>query len=579
MNDYSVEKGGVQMAENEKIWLRHYPPEVPATLDYPEVPLTQFLLDAAKDYPERDAFDFMGKSMTFRELLDEVYRFAAALKELGVQKGECVGIMLPNTPQGIIAYYAVLMIGGIVVQINPLYMKKELKHQLADSGATTIVCLDLVWPRVQEVKPETKLKRVIVTRLSDYLPVPKNWLFQLKSKLAGESVSVNYGGDTYSFVSLLKKSSPEPMEPVFESADDIALLQYTGGTTGLAKGAMLTHRNLVANCCQAEAWLYKAKRTEPQSFVGALPFFHVYGMTTVMNLGMKMAAKIILIPKFDTDLVLKKIQEHKPTFFPGAPTMYVGLINHPKISQYDLSSVDACLSGSAPLPLEVQEKFEELSGGLLVEGYGMTETSPVTHANLLWDRKKSGTIGLPWPDTDARIVDVETGEVLPPGHEGELQVKGPQVMKGYWNRPEETEKVLKDGWMCTGDIAKMDEDGYFYILDRKKDVIIAGGFNIYPREVEDILYEHEAVKEAAVIGVKDDYRGETVKAFIVLKEGHSVTEKELDRFCRERLAKFKVPRLYEFRKELPKSSIGKVLRRVLADEEKERSSQLHKKNA
>ena len=567
------------MAENEKIWLRHYPPEVPATLDYPEVPLTQFLLDAAKDYPERDAFDFMGKSMTFRELLDEVYRFAAALKELGVQKGECVGIMLPNTPQGIIAYYAVLMIGGIVVQINPLYMKKELKHQLADSGATTIVCLDLVWPRVQEVKPETKLKRVIVTRLSDYLPVPKNWLFQLKSKLAGESVSVNYGGDTYSFVSLLKKSSPEPMEPVFESADDIALLQYTGGTTGLAKGAMLTHRNLVANCCQAEAWLYKAKRTEPQSFVGALPFFHVYGMTTVMNLGMKMAAKIILIPKFDTDLVLKKIQEHKPTFFPGAPTMYVGLINHPKISQYDLSSVDACLSGSAPLPLEVQEKFEELSGGLLVEGYGMTETSPVTHANLLWDRKKSGTIGLPWPDTDARIVDVETGEVLPPGHEGELQVKGPQVMKGYWNRPEETEKVLKDGWMCTGDIAKMDEDGYFYILDRKKDVIIAGGFNIYPREVEDILYEHEAVKEAAVIGVKDDYRGETVKAFIVLKEGHSVTEKELDRFCRERLAKFKVPRLYEFRKELPKSSIGKVLRRVLADEEKERSSQLHKKNA
>jgi long-chain acyl-CoA synthetase len=579
MNDYSVKRGGVQMAENEKIWLRHYPPEVPATLDYPEVPLTQFLLDAAKDYPERDAFDFMGKSMTFRELLDEVYRFAAALKELGVQKGECVGIMLPNTPQGIIAYYAVLMIGGIVVQINPLYMKKELKHQLADSGATTIVCLDLVWPRVQEVKPETKLKRVIVTRLSDYLPVPKNWLFQLKSKLAGESVSVNYGGDTYSFVSLLKKSSPEPMEPVFESADDIALLQYTGGTTGLAKGAMLTHRNLVANCCQAEAWLYKAKRTEPQSFVGALPFFHVYGMTTVMNLGMKMAAKIILIPKFDTDLVLKKIQEHKPTFFPGAPTMYVGLINHPKISQYDLSSVDACLSGSAPLPLEVQEKFEELSGGLLVEGYGMTETSPVTHANLLWDRKKSGTIGLPWPDTDARIVDVETGEVLPPGHEGELQVKGPQVMKGYWNRPEETEKVLKDGWMCTGDIAKMDEDGYFYILDRKKDVIIAGGFNIYPREVEDILYEHEAVKEAAVIGVKDDYRGETVKAFIVLKEGHSVTEKELDRFCRERLAKFKVPRLYEFRKELPKSSIGKVLRRVLADEEKERSMQLNKKNA
>lgn len=567
------------MDENEKIWLRHYPPEVPATLDYPEVPLTQFLLDAAKDYPERDAFDFLGKSMTFRELLDEVYRFAAALKELGVQKGECVGIMLPNTPQGVIAYYAVLMIGGIVVQINPLYMKKELKHQLRDSGAKTIVCLDLVWPKVREVKPETQLKRVIVTRLSDYLPAPKNWLFQLKSKFTGESVSVNYDTETHSFTSLMKKASPEPMEPVFESVDDIALLQYTGGTTGLAKGAMLTHRNLVANCCQAEAWLYKAKRTEPQSFVGALPFFHVYGMTTVMNLGMKMAAKMILIPKFDTDMILQMIEKHKPTFFPGAPTMYVGLINHPKISQYDLSSIDACLSGSAPLPLEVQEKFEELSGGLLVEGYGMTETSPVTHANLVWDRKKSGTIGLPWPDTDARIVDIETGEVLPPGHEGELQVKGPQVMKGYWNRPEETEKVLKDGWMSTGDIAKMDEDGYFYILDRKKDIIIAGGFNIYPREVEDILYEHEAVKEAAVIGVKDDYRGETVKAYIVLKEGYSVSEKELDQFCRERLAKFKVPRLYEFREELPKSTIGKVLRRVLSDEEKAESSPLNKKNA
>ena len=567
------------MAENEKIWLRHYPPEVPATLDYPEVPLTQFLLDAAKDYPERDAFDFLGKSMTFRELLDEVYRFAAALKDLGVQKGECVGIMLPNTPQGVIAYYAVLMIGGIVVQINPLYMKKELKHQLRDSGAKTIVCLDLVWPKVQEVKPETQLKRVIVTRLSDYLPVPKSWLFQLKSKLTGESVNVNYDAETHSFASLMKKTSPEPIEPVFESVDDIALLQYTGGTTGLAKGAMLTHRNLVANCCQAEAWLYKAKRKEPQSFVGALPFFHVYGMTTVMNLGMKMAAKIILIPKFDTKMILQMIQKHKPTFFPGAPTMYVGLINHPEISQYDLSSVDACLSGSAPLPLEVQEKFEELSGGLLVEGYGMTETSPVTHANLVWDRKKSGTIGLPWPDTDARIVDIETGEVLPPGHEGELQVKGPQVMKGYWNRPEETEKVLKDGWMSTGDIAKMDEDGYFYILDRKKDIIIAGGFNIYPREVEDILYEHEAVKEAAVVGVQDDYRGETVKAYIVLKEGYSVSEKELDQFCRERLAKFKVPRIYEFRKELPKSSIGKVLRRVLSDEEQEKSSPLNKKNA
>ncbi|MBA4601686.1 AMP-binding protein [Thermoactinomyces mirandus] len=558
------------MTQTNKLWLRHYPPQVPATLTYPDVPITQFLIDAANDYPNREALVFLGKSMTYRQLMNDVYRFARALRRLGVGQGERVGIMLPNSPQAVIANFASLFVGAIVVQINPLYMRKELLHQLRDSGAETIVCLDQVWPRVQEVKPETDLKRIIVTRLSDYLLFPKNWLYSFKTRFEGQHASIRYDSQTYSFLSLIRNAPSDPMEPTCQSTEDVALLQYTGGTTGLAKGAMLTHRNLVANCCQAEAWLYKTRRDQHYSFVGALPFFHVYGLTAVMNLAMRMAARIILVPKFDLDLVLRLIAKYKPSFFPGAPTMYVGLINHPKISRYDLSSIEACLSGSAPLPLEVQEQFEKISGGVLVEGYGMTETSPVTHSNLLWDRKKSGTIGIPWPDTDARIVDMNTGEILPPGKQGELQVKGPQVMKGYWRRPQETEKVLKDGWLSTGDIARMDEDGYFYIMDRKKDVIIAGGFNIYPREVEDILYEHEAVQEAAVIGIKDDYRGETVKAYVVLKKGKYVTAGELDRFCRGRLAKYKVPRVYEFCNELPKSSVGKVLRRVLSEEEKKK---------
>lgn len=559
------------MTQTDKLWLRHYPPQVPATLNYPDVPITQFLIDATNDYPEREALVFFGKSMTFRQLLRDVTLFAQALKKLGVRQGERVGIMLPNTPQAVIAYYAALFVGAIVVQINPLYMRKELLHQLSDSGAETIVCLDLVWPKVQEIKEETHLKRIIVTRLSDYLPFPKSWFYSLKMKLDGQYTGIRYDSQTRSFLSLMRSAPSEPVKPTCQSTEDVALLQYTGGTTGLAKGAMLTHRNLVANCMQAEAWLYRANREQHHSFLGVLPFFHVYGMTVVMNLAMRMAGRIILVPRFDLDLILKLIDKYKPSFFPGSPTMYVGLINHPQISRYDLSSIEACLSGSAPLPLEVQEKFEEITGGLLVEGYGMTETSPVTHSNLLWERKKNGTIGIPWPDTDARIVDIETGEVLPPGKEGELQVKGPQVMKGYWQRPQETEKVLKDGWMSTGDIAMMDEDGYFYILDRKKDMIIAGGYNIYPREVEDILYEHEAIQEAAVIGIRDDYRGETVKAYVVLKKGKFVTKEELDNFCRSRLAKYKVPRIYEFCTELPKSAVGKVLRRVLAEKEKQKN--------
>src|SRR5690625_826910 len=354
--------------------------------------------------------------------------------------------------------------------------------------------------------------------------------------------------------------------------EDLALLQYTGGTTGHPKGVMLTHHNLVSNVQMADAWLFEKSDTQ-DVVLGVLPFFHVYGMTTVMNMSIMNRSKMALVPKFDATEVLKTIQKQKPTMYPGAPTIYIGILNHPDVEKYDLSSIRACISGSAPLPVEIQQRFEEMTGGKLVEGYGLTETSPVTHANFVWGGEKViGSIGLPWPDTDAKVYNMESDEEAAVGEVGEIVVKGPQVMKGYWNNEEETANVLKDGWFFTGDLGYMDEEGYFYVVDRKKDMIIAGGFNIYPREVEEVLYEHEAIAETVVAGIPDPYRGETVKAYVVLKEGYNITEVELNEFCRKNLAAFKVPRSYEFKDELPKTAVGKILRRQLVEEEKEKKA-------
>ncbi|MFD1433542.1 long-chain fatty acid--CoA ligase [Kroppenstedtia eburnea] len=559
------------MTVKERLWFKYYPEEVPKSLEYPDQPLPDLLKKSAKDYPEREAIYFMGKRITYRELMDDVHRMARALKELGVKKGERVSIMLANSPQAVIAYYAVLTIGGVVVQTNPMYKERELEHMLTDSGAETIICLDLVYQQVEKVKPRTPLKRVIVTGIKDYLPFPKNWLYSLKLKMDGIQPQIPYGDGVFAFSEIMKKAMPEPVEIEIASMDEVALLQYTGGTTGLAKGAMLTHRNIVVNVVQCHHWMYKGERGK-EKVLGLVPFFHVYGMTVVMNFSVYMAATMVLVPRFDVKDVLKVIDKERPSLFPGAPTMYVGLINHPEIAKYDLSSIKACISGSAPLPVAVQERFEKLTGGRLVEGYGLTECSPVTHANPIWEKRKNGSIGLPWPDTECRVVDPDTGEEMEAGVAGLLQVKGPQVMKGYWNRKEETEKVLRDGWLNTGDIAMMDEDGYFYIMDRQKDMIIAGGFNIYPREVEEVLYDHPAVQEVAVIGVPDPYRGETVKAFLVLKPDAKVTEQELNTYCRSKLANYKVPRLYEFRDQLPKTTVGKVLRRELAEEERRKAA-------
>jgi long-chain acyl-CoA synthetase len=560
---------GGNVMQKGKQWLKHYPEEIPETREYEKKPLHDFLKEAALKKPSNKAIHFYGYDMNYSELYKETCSLANELKSLGLGKGDKVAVLLPNCPQAVISYYAILMIGGVVVETNPTYVEREILYQLNDSEAKAVICLDLLFPRIQKVKPETTLQQVIVTSVKDYLPFPKSLLYPIKQKKEyGVIVKVDYSDRVHSFKQLVKKGnhqfSPENISP----EQDLALLQYTGGTTGSPKGVMLTHLNLVANTIQSQKWMHKLG--DGERILAILPFFHVYGMTVVMNLAVMTKSEMVLLAKFDPSETLQTIAKKKPTIFPGAPTIYIALLNHPNIKKYDLSSIKACISGSAPLPVEVQEQFEKVTGGKLVEGYGLTEASPVTHANLLWGNRVKGSIGLPWPDTEAKIVSMENGEEMPIGEIGELAVKGPQVMVGYWKKESETDKVLRDGWLYTGDLGYMDEEGYFYIVDRKKDMIIAGGFNIYPREVEEVLYEHESVLEAAVVGIPDEYRGETVKAFVVLKEGKTCAEEDLNTFCRKHLASYKVPRLYEFRKELPKTTIGKVLRRVLIEEEKEK---------
>lgn len=556
----------------KKQWLDLYPEEIPHQIDYDEKPLFAYLQEAAKEQPDKIALHFMGKELSYQVVYESALKLANELRNLGLQKGDRVAIMLPNTPQSVISYYGVLLAGGTVVQTNPLYTERELEHQLKDADVKMIICVDLVHPRVMKVKGNTSLEHIIVTSIKDYLPFPKNLLYPLVQKrdYPDLKLDIQYNETMHRFTDLIKRGAANEIPLDIDPKKDVALLQYTGGTTGLAKGVILTHFNLTVNTQQSKAWVYKIEDGK-EVVLAILPFFHVYGMTTVMNLSIMGRSKMIIMPKFDATDTLKTIQKQKPTLFPGAPTMYIGLVNHPDIDNYDLSSIDACISGSAALPVEVQQKFEQVTKGKLVEGYGLTEASPVTHSNFIWGERVSGSIGVPWPDTDAKIVK-EDGTEAEVGEIGELVVKGPQVMQGYWNRPEETAEVLKDGWLYTGDMAHMDEKGYFYIVDRKKDMIIAGGFNIYPREIEEVLYEHEAIQEAVAVGVPDEYRGETVKAFIVLKEGKQVTEKELDEYCRKHLAAYKVPRLYEFRDELPKTMVGKVLRRALLEEEKEKAN-------
>ncbi|HLB12403.1 MAG TPA: long-chain fatty acid--CoA ligase [Dehalococcoidia bacterium] len=554
------------MPQAEYPWLKHYEEGVPHSIQYPSVPLHRTLEDTAARFPDHTALAFLGNKVTYRQLNAQADRFASALQGLGVGKGDRVAVILPNCPQFVVAFYGTLKAGGVVVPTNPLYVEREVEHQLRDSGARVVVTLTKFYPTVQKVQPKTAVEHVVATNIKEYFPAVKRLLFTLLLEAKdGHRVPLEKRPDHHWFGDLMRGAEAAP-GPVKVGPDDVALFQYTGGTTGVPKGAVLTHYNLLANTIQCRRWI--TTLVEGQDvMLGVLPFFHVYGMTTAMSMSVYAGATIVLLPRFELKEVLATIKAQRPTLFPGVPTMYVAINNFPQVGDYDLRSIKACLSGAAPLPVEVQKRFEELTGGRLVEGYGLTEAAPVTHANPVYGLRKEGSIGVPFPDVEARIMDVETGQVeMPVGETGELSIRAPQVMREYWGHPEDTSLALRDGWLYTGDIARMDEDGYFYIVDRKKDMILAGGFNIYPREIEEVLYQHPKVKEAVALGVPDAYRGETPKVYVVLKEGQSATEDEILGYCRENLAKYKVPTIVEFRKELPKTLVGKVLRRVLREE-------------
>lgn len=565
-------------------WVKYYEPGIPAELDIPDYPLTWLLDRAASRYPHQTALIYYGTTISYAQLSTLTNRFAVALQRLGVQKGDRVAIALPNIPQYPIAFYGAMKAGAVVVPTNPLYTEREMQHQLADSGARIIVMLDMFYPVVRAVRQKTQLEHIIITSATDYLPPILRMLYPLSQR------DVKVPQPRLTPQELRTDSRLTQMKPLLKPAkagvelfhlpepaksDDLAVLQYTGGTTGLSKGAMLTHRNLLANTLQTRNWTSRVVDGKEISLCVA-PFFHSYGLTVCMNLGIHAAATMVLLPKFSAKEVVRTIERYRPTMFPGIPTMYLAIMREAGERTEALRSVKFCISGAAPLPAKIQEDFERMSGGKLVEGYGLSETAPVTHCNPLNENCVNGSIGLPLPNIDAMIMDHETGKRLPPGEIGEIMVKGPNVMRGYWNCEKETEAIFHDGWMYTGDLGYMDKKGYFYIADRSKDLIVASGFNVYPREVEEVLYRHEAVSEVAVVGVPDEYRGENVAAVIVLKPGFASLDEaraSIIAHCKSELTGYKVPKIIEFRENLPKSLIGKVLRRevraILAQDRQE----------
>ena len=552
-----------ESAGRDKPWLASYEKGVPEFVEYEDVCLPAFLERSAERFPDRSALNFQGYRIRFRQLKEMVDRFASALSAFGVNRGDRVALLLPNTIPCVAAYYAVLKIGAIAVMNNPLYSDRELDHQFNDSGAKLLVTLDLLGNRMIDLRPKTRIKQIVITSIGDYLPFPKNWLFPLVAKKKKLAADVKPADDVFRWKAVLADHQPNP-PAVTLGFEDVAMYQYTGGTTGVSKGVMLTHANLSKNVQQCRAW-FPTFKEGAEVMLGALPFFHVFGLTTAMNFAIYMGWEDILVPKPQPEQLLEAIGKYKPTFAPLVPTMYIGILNHANIDRTPLTSIKGCFSGSAPLPVEVIRDFEKRTGAVIVEGYGLTETSPVTHINpFAGGKRKAGSIGLPIPDTECRIVELNDGRTdLPTGETGELMVKGPQVMTGYWNKPDATAETLVDGWLHTGDIAQMDAEGYFYIVDRKKDMIISGGYNVYPRDIEEVFFEHPKVQEATAIGIPHPKRGEAVKVFIVLKEGATATQEEMIAFCHEKLAKYKWPTEVEFRTELPKSNVGKVLKKEL----------------
>ncbi len=545
----------------EKIWLKSYAKNVPAEIKFEKIALSEALARSASNYPENPALLFQGTKITFRKLDEMVSRFAAALQALGVKPGDRVAMLLPNIVQMVVATYGAFRAGAIVVMNNPLYTDRELEHQLNDSGSTYLVALDLLVPRMINLRKKTKISKIVSCHIRDYFPFPLKQLFPFVKK--GMHLKTPDAPDVLEFTDLLKRYEPttNPHKPDW---DDTACLLYTGGTTGVSKGVQLTHGNLSSNCQQGNAWFPDFK-PGGEVVVGCLPFFHSFGLTSAMNVAVFYGFGDILIPKPEPQSILEAIAKYKATYIPAVPTLYNGMINFPELKKYDISSLTACFSGGAALPMETIRNFEKLTGAQICEGYGLTETSPITHCNPYGSKTKLGTIGLPVSNTEAKLVDVDdyNKEITEPGVPGELCVKGPQIMKGYINRPDETAMALKDGWLLTGDVAAFDEEGFFTIVDRKKDMIISGGFNIYPRDVDEVLFAHPKVLEACVIGVPDQYSGERIKAFLVLKPGENVTAEEIIDYCKENLVKYKVPKYVEFVQDLPKSAVGKILRKEL----------------
>ncbi|MBT3388272.1 MAG: long-chain fatty acid--CoA ligase [Desulfobacula sp.] len=553
--------------DTKKIWFNSYEQDVKKSVDFNNILIPQYLEESTKNFPDNTALIFQGFTLTFKELNEMVARFAAALKGFGVKKGDSVAILLPNVIPCVVAYYATLKIGGIVVLNNPLYSDRELLHQFNDSDSTFLITLDLLANRMVKLREKTNIKTIVYTSIGEYLPFVKRLLFPLVAKKKGLAADVTPARDLYKFKDIIAKHSPDYTQTDLD-IDDVAMYQYTGGTTGVSKGVMLTHKNISYQIQQIEAW-FPSFEKGVEVMLGALPIFHVFGMSVSMNLAIRMGWSNVLVPKPQPEPLLEAISKFKVTFAPLVPTMYIGILDHPDLSTTDLTSIKGCFSGSAPLPLEVINNFQEKTGSIIVEGFGLTESTPVTHINPFKGVRKQGSIGVPIPETECKIVDLEDPSIeMPMGEPGELLIRGPQVMKGYLNKPDETKKTLtQDGFLCTGDVAKMDEDGYFYIVDRIKDMIISGGYNVYPRDIDEVLFEHPNILEACCIGVPHEKRGEAVKAFVILKEGKKLTEKEVIDYCDSKLAIYKLPTQVEFRQELPKSNVGKILRKDLRIQE------------
>jgi len=554
----------------ERVWIKRYDPGIAPEIEVPEIPLHQFLEETARKYPNRTATILKGARLSYAELDQLTDRLAAGLAAMGLQRGDRVAIFMPNSPQFVIAFYGILKAGGVAVATNPLYTPRELEHQMKDSGAEFILVMSNFYRTVKQVQPNTSLKKVIVSRIKDYFPPVVRTVFTLfMEKKMGHRVELEAGDEW--FQDVLARHSPEQRPQLALGPDDVALLQYTGGTTGLSKGAVGTHRNLVANSIQCRVWQPQIREGEEVTLL-AIPMFHVYGLVVGMSLSVYVGSSMVMIPNpRDLKDVLTSIDKYRPSMYPGVPTMYNAINNHPDVQagKYDLSSIQACISGSAPLMRETKDRFEALTGGKLVEGYGLTETLVATHCNPIFGENRTGSIGLPFPGNDCRIVSLDDEvTVLQPEEVGELVIRGPSVMRGYHNMPTETANTLREGWLYTGDIAYMDKDGYFHIVDRKKEMIKPGGFQVWPREVEEVISQHPKVLEVGVAGIPDAYRGETVKAWVVLKPGESAEAAEIRDWCKDRLAVFKVPTQVEFRAELPKTMVGKILRRELVRQDK-----------